>query len=470
MIINRIIYQIYLILTILFLIAATGCSNRKKEVSSMKELKEILENIEPGTEILLADGYYRGEIYIDPEITANEMPIVIRAKNKGKAVIDSTMILKGNSITLTGFTIEKMGNIVIDGTGCRLSRCTFSDSKAKKWIRVIPGSMKAEIDHNRFENKTNNRTEDSGCQLIQVKVLNKNERHYIHHNHFADIPQGSGNGFETLQLITNDNPFDPPPGACNTLIENNLFVRCNGEAEIISVKSNGNILRGNTFRACKGSLVLRHGDSNTVVQNYFFGDGEPGSGGVRMQGTDQIVANNYFFGLEKFGLGMMDGTPDDLYIRVERAKILFNSFIDCNNTFEIGLNHSRHPNGTPPKDCTIAGNIFYSGKNQPFFTFVQGDQPENWSWINNLAFGEQRMIIKEGILVENPELELGNDKLALPTDNTPSVKIENVDDRWLDTDLFNQERGPEKTLGAIQYPIVKVSGMLTEEMVGPDAP
>ena len=195
MIKNRITYQIYLILAVLFVIAATGCSTHKKEVSSMKELKEVLENMEPGTEILLAEGYYRGEINIDPEISSSEMPIVIRAKNKGKAIIDSTMILKGNSITLTGCSIEKMGNIVIDGTGCRLSRCTFTDSKAKKWIQVLPGSMKAEIDHNRFENKTNNRTEDRGCQLIQVKVLNTNERHYIHHNLFTDIPQGSGNGW-----------------------------------------------------------------------------------------------------------------------------------------------------------------------------------------------------------------------------------------------------------------------------------
>ena len=55
-----------------------------------------------------------------------------------------------------------------------------------------------------------------GCQLLQIVVSNKNERHHIHHNLFKNIPEGSGNGFETLQL-------DPPPGASNTVIEDNFL-------------------------------------------------------------------------------------------------------------------------------------------------------------------------------------------------------------------------------------------------------
>ena len=128
-------------------------------------------------------------------------------------------------------------------------------------------------------------------------VLNKNERHHIHHNLFKDIPKGTennGNGYETLQLITKDNPFNPPPGNCNTIIEDNLFVRANGEAEIISIKSNGNIIRNNTFRACMGGLVLRHGHGNVATANVVLADGEPKANGIRFQGSTQVVANNYF--------------------------------------------------------------------------------------------------------------------------------------------------------------------------------
>ncbi len=305
---------------------------------------------------------------------------------------------------------------------------------------------------------------------MQIIVLNKNEQHHIHHNLFRDIPPGSGNGYETLQLITKGNPFDPPPGDCHTVIEHNLFVRCNGEPEVISVKSNGNLVRGNTFRACRGSVVFRHGDNNVATQNCFFGDGESGSGGVRLQGTDQVVANNYFYELGMFGIGMMDGTPDDLYVRVERAQILFNSFLNCGNTMVIGLNHSKHPNGTAPKDCLIAGNILLSMKQQPLFMLIQDDQPENWTWVDNAAFGETGIMINEGIQVVNPHMDMQDNGLAYPTKDTPSTKGERDYMEYVSTDLLGQKRLDIKTLGAIQYPVENgIVGFLTEEMVGPGA-
>ena len=39
--------------------------------------------------------------------------------------------------------------------------------------------------------------------------------------------------------------------------------------------------------------------------------------------------NNLFHSLNAFGVGMMDGASDDLYVRVERALIAFNTFAGC---------------------------------------------------------------------------------------------------------------------------------------------
>ena len=33
-----------------------------------------------------------------------------------------------------------------------------------------------------------------------------------------------------------------------------------------------------------------------------------------LQGTDQVVVNNLFHSLNAFGVGMMDGASDDLYV------------------------------------------------------------------------------------------------------------------------------------------------------------
>jgi poly(beta-D-mannuronate) lyase len=306
---------------------------------------------------------------------------------------------------------------------------------------------------------------------MQIVVRNHNEQHHIHHNLFRNIPPGNGNGYETLQLITEGNPFDPPGGHSQTLIENNLFIRCNGEAEIISIKSNGNTIRRNNFRACKGGLVLRHGDDNLVTGNFFFGDGETGSGGVRLQGTGQEVAHNYFHELGQYGIAMMDGTPDDLYMRVERAEIVFNTFIRCRKDLVIGLNHSKHPNGTAPKDCRIVGNIFYeslNGSQEPFIEFVQGDEPVRWDWVDNLAFKKGDPPVIDGIRITDPHLKFKRKQLAIPSRRTLVVDI--LDQGKVTKDRSGNQLNGIKTTGAIQFPAKSWKKvLLTEQMVGPDA-
>ncbi|GJM29386.1 MAG: lyase [Cyclobacteriaceae bacterium] len=446
------------------------------QVKSISGLQDALQKATPGTIISLRNGNYVGENLIVSNSGTREKPIIIQAKNPGKAVIHSPLEINSDHILIIGLRFRENGNLQIEGSGNRISRCVMDNVKTGKWIRVLPGSTEIEIDYNTFENKQSNLEFERGCQLMQIIVRNENERHHIHHNLFRNIPQGSGNGFETLQLITENNPFDPPAGNCNSLIEDNLFVRCNGESEIISVKSNGNMLRGNVFQACKGSLVLRHGDDNTVFGNFFFGAGEEGSGGVRIQGTGQIVAGNYFQGLQRFGLGMMDGTPDDLYIRVERAKILLNTFINCNNTFQIGLNHSKHPNGTVPKDCLIAGNIFYRDLEQAtdsgssFVKFVQDDQPENWHWQDNIVYGYDTQKTWNGLSVQDPKLKFIKSGLAIPSETTPHRNPPIQSTVVAKTDLLGSTRAGSATLGAIQYfPGLSTVNILTEKLVGPGA-
>lgn len=460
------------ILTMPFLFFSVANGQQQILVKNMVELQEAVSVAKPGTVILLSDGIYQSE---EITLSANgdaANPIIIQANTLGKAIFQSPIKLNGDFLSIISVQFNEKGNVQISGRGCRISRCTFSDVKTGKWVRILPGSSNIEIDHNIFQNKKINLELERGCQLLQIVVRNKNEQHHIHHNLFHDIPQGSGNGFETVQLITENNPFDPPSGSCNTVIENNLFERCNGESEIISVKSNGNLIRGNTFRACRGALVLRHGDDNVVTGNYFFGDGEKGSGGVRLQGTGQVVANNYFYNLEQFGVGMMDGTPDDLYIRVERASIVFNTFINCNKTMEVGLNHSNHPNGTVPKNCNITGNIYYSDNNhnddQLFIIFVQGDQPEGWKWVDNVAFGKPMLKKIKGIQAKNPHLKFLENGLAVPSKKTLSAN-QSVISKYTEVDLFGVKRGEKKTIGAIQFPVNGFgNGPLTEEKVGPN--
>ncbi|MBT3605263.1 MAG: hypothetical protein HOE48_17220 [Candidatus Latescibacteria bacterium] len=445
-------------------------------ISSLSDLSSRVAQARPGDVIVLSEGIFDGEkCHLSANGTA-EKPIVIRAKNLGKAVIRGPLSVEGSHIHLVGFHLADKGNIEIRGTGCRVSRCVMNDVQAGKWIRVFPGSQQIEIDRCRFQNKTNNLVEPRGCQLMQIQVRNQGEKHHIHHNHFVDIPDGkTNNGYETIQLITEGNPFDPEPGACGSVIEYNLFERCNGEAEVISVKSNNNLLRRNTFRDCRGGLVLRHGDGNTVSESFFLGDKEPRAGGVRLQGEDQVVVNNTFRSLSAYGVAMMDGTPDDLYIRTERALIAFNTFAGCSPALVVGQNHSKHPNGTAPQDCVIANNAFMlrasdvPGDVLKTVKLVQDDEPVNWTWEGNITDGDLGMSARDGIQIGELNLDLLKNGVVTPT--TSSGLIGKAKGKYPDitNDVLGHSRGSKKTIGCVEFPSgIEDGGPLVESDVGPE--
>lgn len=442
---------------------------------SLEQLGKEVESAPAGRIIVLPEGVYEAgkAVRLAGKGTAEE-PIVIRAAAIGKAVFRSPISLEGEYVTLAGIRFEGKANIEINGTGIRVTRCEMDDVRQGRWIRVQTGSRQVEIDHCRFANKTNNRELPRGCQLLQIVVRNQGERHHVHRNHFVDIPEGkSSNGYETLQLITQGNPFNPPPGDCGTVIEYNLFERCNGEAEVISVKSNGNVLRGNTFRNCRGGLVLRHGHGNRVVQCFFVGDEEPRAGGIRMQGRDQVVVNNSFLALRSYGIAMMDGTPDDLYVRTEQATVAFNTFVDCSPAMAVGLNHSKHPNGTPPKDCIIANNVFFyrnpeAGTGVQTVRLVQDDEPEDWTWEGNVTNGDLGMPPRAGIERVALSLDVLDSGVALPAAALVNAAAGDYPD--IVVDAFGQTRGERKTIGCIESPRPPASGgPLIAEQVGPMA-
>lgn len=63
-------------------------------------------------------------------------------------------------------------------------------------------------------------------------------------------------------------------------VENNVFDKCNGEVEIISVKLGSNIFKGNIFIEFRGMLMLCYGNGNKIFENVFLGNGVVNIGGV----------------------------------------------------------------------------------------------------------------------------------------------------------------------------------------------
>jgi poly(beta-D-mannuronate) lyase len=99
---------------------------------------------------------------------------------------------------------------------------------------------------------------------VEVDKTEPNE-HRIDHNHFGPRPPLGKNGGETIRLGYSHQSMNNS----RTVVEENLFEKCDGEIEIISSKSCENIYRGNTFRDSEGCLTLRHGNRCTIDGNYF---------------------------------------------------------------------------------------------------------------------------------------------------------------------------------------------------------
>ena len=57
----------------------------------------------------------------------------------------------------------------------------------------------------------------------------------------------------------------------NTVIKNNFFEHCDGETEIISIKSCGNVVRNNVFKECQGAVVLRHRNGESHCRQHMSG-------------------------------------------------------------------------------------------------------------------------------------------------------------------------------------------------------
>jgi len=449
----------YIVVLVYMLSVTWAFALNKITVKNAAELQEAVSKAKPGDVISLLQGSYDSEVITIKADGTKEMPITIEGISAGKVFIEGKMVVNGNYLTFKSLSFIKNGQLEVLGQGDRITNCIWDDSEAGKWLKVLPGSMQIEIDHNVFKNKLkSNTTLDKECQLLQILVRNNNESHHIHHNLFKDVAKGkSDNGYEVIQLRDEFNKYEPTKSKCNIVVENNLFIRCLGESEIVSVKSNGNIIRNNTFRANKGGLVLRHGVGTEVSGNYFLGEGEKSSGGIRIAGINHLVSHNYMQDLGDYTLAMMDGTPGDFYARVENVTIQFNSFINCDKNFVIGLNHAKYPNGTVPRNCKVIGNIFQSDKKSGsanFVDFVQNDQPENWIVEHNIAFGKNTDNIKG---ITNKEIGLVNkNKLYYPTIKTAKIDRTKLQCELAKKDLFGQAySGDAITLGAIQYPMSK---------------
>lgn len=338
-----------------------------------------VKRAKPGDRIILRDGVWRDfQIVFTGHGTADK-PITLTAQTPGG------VILSGQSNLRIGGEHLVVSNLVFrDGwsptkelialrrdsrtpashtrlTGIVVDHFTNPDRRTQDhWVAIYGTDNR--VDHSWFAGKGN-----AGVTLavIRPKGQPAENRARIDHNFFGPRPPLGSNGGETIRIGTSDESLSDS----RSIVENNWFEGCDGEVEIVSVKSGGNVIRGNMVVESQGAIVLRHGNGNLVERNIFLGRGKASTGGIRVINRDQTVRHNYLENVTGTSflsaIAVMNGVPDSAvnrYHQVANAVIERNTIVDAARiTFGAGADAER---SAPPVSSRFTSNLIYtaSGK------------------------------------------------------------------------------------------------------------
>jgi poly(beta-D-mannuronate) lyase len=373
----------YFILTLLLFSFFKNAHASTFKVKNETELQSANSKAAPGDIIELQNGEWNN---INLHFTCNgnsEKPIIIKAATRGSVIINgkSSLQIGGDWLIIDGLLFKngynpsgnvwefKVGKKVANNS--RITNCviqSFNNPNRMKdnyWVALYGKNNR--IDHNNFINKTN-------LGVLMAVILEDDRsrlnNHSIDSNYFGIRKPLGSNAGEIIRVGVSEH--------CtfysNTKIVNNLFEKCDGETEIISIKSCGNLVRNNVFKECQGAVVLRHGNNNTIESNLFLGNGKEGTGGVRVINEGNWIANNYFSHCVGEGfrspLAVMNGvfnSPPNRYLPVRDAVIANNTFSNC-TPFSV-CEGSDAERSVAPKNVFIQNNLFYSDKQQVAFQY-----------------------------------------------------------------------------------------------------
>lgn len=305
-------------------------------------------------------------------------PVVLQAETPGNVILNgsSKLAFGGSYIVVSSLYFLNgtlSGSDVIsfrsseNATNCTLKNTAIVNYNPSlntvdsKWVSIF--GTNNTVDHCSFENKNN-----SGTLLVVWLTSGVTVNHSITNNYFGyrnanlDATGAELNGQEIIRV--GDSSTSMTTASCT--VSGNFFEKCNGEIEVISNKSCGNLYTNNLFFECRGMLTLRHGNGCTVDGNYFFGNGVTESGGVRIIGENHKVYNNYFENLKGTGyraaLCMVRGKENSAlneYFQVKNALVTFNTMVNCAQAFSINYNSSSTLT-LPPINSVIAHNQVYN--------------------------------------------------------------------------------------------------------------
>ncbi|MCA9274292.1 MAG: polysaccharide lyase 6 family protein [Phycisphaerales bacterium] len=452
-------------------------------VSNASEITSALSSAQPGDVLVMTNGIWNNQdINFQGNGTASQ-PITLRAQTPGQVILtgNSTLEIGGQHLVVDGLYFKdgvlSAGDHVIQfrrgstyARNCRLTNTVIENVNnpdiEERFFWVSLYGTDNTVDHCRFDGFVNR-----GVTLVIWDDWPN--RHVIERNHFLDRPRYTGsedpNGFETIRIGTSDVSML----SSQSVVHENLFERCDGEAEIVSNKSHDNTYTSNTFLESKGTLTLRHGNNALVDGNFFQGNNVSLTGGVRIIGEDHTVRNNYFENLDGRAGGVIvfeSGTPNPVvseYFQVKNAVVAHNTIVNCTDyAFRLDGGYSSTGRNLLPENCVIADNAVTT----PSSNAVRGPD-DGITWLGNMfhGLGLGFSPTPPGItMLATSPFTTAPDGLLRPSTGSPLIDA--ADASYAPAlDMDGQIRDASPDVGADEVSALAATiGPLTEDDVGPD--
>lgn len=423
-------FYIALMLSVTCLVT-TKVTAKEYIVDSPQTFKKAVNKLKPGDVVKLANGTYQNFEILFTGQGSQAAPITLTAETKGKVILSgqSNLRLAGKHLIVSGLVFKQGYTPSSEVIAFRRNKTDFAyySRVTETVIEDYSNPDKREGDywvaiygkHNRFDHNYLSGKRNKGVTLaVRLNSEDSQQNHHkIDHNYFGPRPIFGSNGGETLRIGTSHHSLSDS----FTLVENNYFDQCNGEVEIVSVKSGKNTLRNNVFFESRGTLTLRHGNGNIIENNVFFGNGVEHTGGIRVINKDQIIRNNYLEGLTGYrfgsGLTVMNGVPNspiNRYHQVDNALITHNTLINVKHIqLAAGSDAER---SAPPINSAVKNNLIVNDNAiQPFTLF---DDVTGVAFSNNIANTLPLAPLSGGITQQKIQLKRGSNGLLYPTNVT----------------------------------------------------
>lgn len=349
-------------------------------VTNAQGISKAMLSAKPGDTLVMQNGIWKDQQIVFEGNGSKDLPVVLMAETPGKVILSgsSTLKIAGNFLEVNGIVFNNgyinKGSVIAFSNGksaanyCRLTNTVIQqynppvDTEETHWVSLYGTHNR--VDHCQLSGKNNEGT----TLVVWLNGIPNYDR--IDHNHFGPRPPLGRNGGEIIRVGTSTWSMTDS----YTTVEDNYFEKCDGEMEVISNKSCHNIYRDNTFYACQGTLTLRHGNYALVENNFFFGNGVPESGGVRIIGSHHKVIHNYFQDLKGTGLraaiSVMNAQRHPAlngYWPVKDIIVAGNVIVNCSQGIVFGSGSGERGRIVAPVDCHIYGNKIFNNHLQKGF-------------------------------------------------------------------------------------------------------